>query len=847
MHVERRYLSPRDAARGKAGVIVSKATSRSLIRVFLVLAAGAISAGAGGDRGDPPFGTKAGSPNRSIVLDGSCITSAGNLQINVTNFGFLGSMPRSAYGMADSPSAQWPAGSGIEYLYAAGLWIGAEVEGVPSVSTGYPENEFYPGDDPRDIVYRTLEGATGGRTYPGDADDDGDGLVDEDWVNGRDDDGDGLIDEDFAQIGSLMYTCWFTDDQPVAQRAWPEHTPLGLKVRQEVYQWPNDIVGVRYTIDNVGIKYLQNVYVGIYADLDAGPRDVPNYYKDDEIGSWAGTWCAETGGIELSEDISTLYVHDNDTDGGRTKGYMGIVLLGTRMVFANGEEWDLGASPQAIRIFAGLLPYEDGGEPVNDFQRYETLSKHVMQPNTETPNDYKALMSVGPYDVYYGASLQIDIAFAAGEGLEGFLDNAAEAKLAWEGVWFDKDKNPLTGINGREYPYVGNKYSMEFGVSPDPCLGLPNVKVAKGDTLWINNDCYEELRMWNFPDCHKGDMLFKDFQTGTKGREAQMHWVTQMAPPPPSLRAVAGDRQVSLIWDNLSEIAPDPATGTVDFEGYRVWRADDWHRPIGTTVASGPSADLWHLLDSRDLVNRVEPNLDLKKPWREGGYQYEPLQQVKDREVLLRAFEENLSYDPLGTVPCPPGITEAERDTFEALARWNLGFDGGRQYYMYLDREVKNGLPYFYSVAAYEPLYEHDVAVGVGLADSPYSSFVYVVPRTEAADPAELAETGVYVVPNPVTRESMSPWTFSPNNADPSGEKVEFRNLPRCRSTVRIYTISGDLVQTIGHDGSGGNGTLAWNLVSRNGQTVTSGVYLFSVEPDDGRFRRFIGKFVVIR
>jgi hypothetical protein len=64
---------------------------------------------------------------------------------------------------------------------------------------------------------------------------------------------------------------------------------------------------------------------------------------------------------------------------------------------------------------------------------------------------------------------------------------------------------------------------------------------------------------------------------------------------------------------------------------------------------------------------------------------------------------------------------------------------------------------------------------------------------------------------------------------------------------VRIFTVAGDLVQTLRHNGGGGDGTLAWNLVSRNGQTVTSGVYLFGVEPDEGRFPKFVGKFVVIR
>jgi hypothetical protein len=782
---------------------------------------------------------------KSIVLDGSAITNVGNLQMNITNFGFLGSLPKSGYQMADSPSAQWPAGSGIEYLYAAGLWVGAAVEGIPSVSTGYPETEFYPTDDPIDVIYRAVEGAKGGRTYPANPDDDGDGRINEDWLNGRDDDGDGLIDEDFAEIGSLMYSCWFTDDQPVAQKAWPEHQPLHLKVRQEVYQWSedgfNDFVGVHYEISNQGGKYIQNVYAGIYADLDAGPRDMPNYYKDDQIGWWSGIYCAQVNGTEMPERFQAMYVYDSDGDNGRTKGYFGVVLLGSSLDapgYSNNP-------PNAIRIFAGLLPYERGGEPLNDYERYEVMSNRVWQAPTDSPNDYKALMSVGPFNgLPPGQSIRLDIAYVAGEGLDGFLANAAMAKLVYNGIWVDKDKRSTTGVDGRETPVVGPLDQFD----PDVCdATAQSLKVNKGDTIWSNEDCREEQELWNYPGCYKGSMQFSQFRTGIGGKEYQVNWITSTVTPPPGMRAVPGDGRVSLIWDNLSEITPDPVTRTIDFEGYQVWRADDWHRPLGTTVASGPSADLWHLLDSRDLVNGIEPNIDLKKPWRDGGYQYEPLQQVKNRALFLKAFEENLYYDPLGKVPCPPGITEAECDTFEAIARWDLGFDGGRQYYMYLDQEVKNGLPYFYSVVAYEPLYVQGKPVGVGRVDSPYSNFVFAVPRSEAQAPAAFAEKGVYVVPNPVTHESIAPWNLDPNNADPSGEKMEFRNLPKCKSTVRIYTLAGDLVQTLGHDGSGGNGTLAWNLVSRNGQTVTSGVYLFSVEPGDSRFSKFVGKFVVIR
>jgi hypothetical protein len=790
--------------------------------------------------------------NRTIILDGSAVTSAGNLQMNVTNFGFLGSLPKSSYPMADSPSAQWPAGSGIEYLYAAGLWIGAEVDGVPSVSTSYPEMEFYPPDSPIDIIYKASEGMKGGRNYPSDPDDDGDGRINEDWLNGRDDDGDGLIDEDFAAIGKLMYSCWFTDDQPIARQVWPNHTPLNLRVRQETYQWSEEAsynaVGVHYDIRNEGARFLQNVYLGVYADLDAGPRNTPSYFKDDLIGSWTGIWCAPVGGgIEMPERISALYVYDDDGDGGRTKGYFGVVLLGTQVAMQNGswEKWQ--EFPSAIRIFAGLLPYERGGEPINDFQRYELLSRSVFQTNTETPNDYKALMSVGPFSIAPGQSIALDIAYVAGEGLNEFLDNAAFMKLIYNGTWINKDKNNRTGINGRESIFIGTEASAKDGIYPDPCNSDEKVRVPVRDTLWINADCFDEKELWEYPECYKGSVYFRNFQTGINGREAQVNWITSEPPPPPGMRAVAGDGVVGLIWDNLSEITPDPITLKIEFEGYQVWRADEWHRPLGTTVTSGPSDDLWHLLDSRDLVNDIEPNIDLKKSWFDGGFQYEPLLQLEERALFLKAFEEILTYDPLGEIPCPPGVTQAECDTLEALARWNLGFDGGRQYYRYIDHDVKNGMPYFYAVIAYEPLYTMGEPKGMGRVDSPYANFVYAVPRADAQEAEDFVEKDVYVVPNPVTRETMAPWTFEPNNADPSGEKVEFRNLPKCSSTVRIFSVAGDLVQILRHDGSAGNGTAAWNLVSRNGQVVTSGIYLFSVEPDDGRFPKFVGKFVVIR
>ncbi|MCK4237160.1 MAG: hypothetical protein KAX38_08565, partial [Candidatus Krumholzibacteria bacterium] len=313
------------------------------------------------------------------------------------------------------------------------------------------------------------------------------------------------------------------------------------------------------------------------------------------------------------------------------------------------------------------------------------------------------------------------------------------------------------------------------------------------------------------------------------------------------------------LWDNFSEVTPDVSTLELDFEGYRIWRADGWGRPLGTSVISGPSRELWQLLNERDIVmnidgkpNVVPPNIDFKKPWGPGkddGWMYEPLTTLDpvEKRKVIEMFEESVWYFPLDTVPCPPGLTDLECDTLEAIARHNLGFEGGQQYYKYVDYDVHNGMHYFYSVTAFDHMLVGSVPTKVGKFGDPSSNFQYVVPLSDAQADVEYEEDEVYVVPNPATTESMESWSLEPNMDDPTGIKVEFRNLPRCRATVRIYSVAGDLVEVLNHDGRDGHGTLPWDLVSRNGQDVTSGVYLFAVEPDDDRFQRTIGKFVVIR
>jgi hypothetical protein len=149
--------------------------------------------------------------------------------------------------------------------------------------------------------------------------------------------------------------------------------------------------------------------------------------------------------------------------------------------------------------------------------------------------------------------------------------------------------------------------------------------------------------------------------------------------------------------------------------------------------------------------------------------------------------------------------------------------------------------------------------------------------EAEGVTPQASTRTGqnVWVVPNPYRgyaqiSERPSAWDLTPNASDPTGTHIDFMGLPPGKWSIRIYTVSGDLVATLrsedavneslrppiiddhGNTQNGANrqqdvandGQARWNLISRSGQDIVSGIYIFTVESDQGTQR---GKFVVIR
>jgi len=903
------------------------AARRLLAVAWLLLGAGAASAYLAPA---PEDAARAGA-DKLHVTDGSPVLTVGELQVHVTNHGLIGSRYSAVSSYADAPSAQWPSGSGVEYLFAGGLWVGGYSNGAYHVSTGQYQRELRPPPGPEYTIYESRYGYRtkpiadsergGARVYDGGGDDDGDGLINEDPLNGFDDDGDGRVDEDFDQLGTQMLVCTMRDDTGIAREEYADHEPLGLEIVQTAYAWESDdlddFVVLRYTITNVGVSPISGLRVGFFADPDIGRRGNPDAGFDDLAARYDGFARAANG---LYEAVDVAYMYDGNGQD-PAPGYFGVMFLGPSSAFHRIAN---------VQYYTGERPYALGGDPTNDAERYQEMSRTRSDPDVrpEFKADYRMLVTNGSYGTLMpNRSVTVEVVLACGYGLEGLLETCANASQLWEGAWYDLDNDPDTGRLGRETFLCIEDFGLtisQFGVSPfsgqdqdffgqNHCVpSYMQVPLTPGDLdlmpdgrhcLWVNTDACDECesirgapctqftfpRTWNCrvwwltPSQRRGC-------TGIAGREGVVRWISEAPPPPPALRLWPRDRAVHVYWNDDPEHVPDAVSGFEDFESYRSWRAEGWTRPPGSDETTGPPSRLWSLLAEYDLENTYAYGADytsgtaldtlplghntglepvLYRPVCLDDPDYAGLADAM-LGVLARgvaAGRERLPPLRDGEGAVRPGLepllpwehAPAVLDTFYWALPWRDPVDPsrdkrGKRFYEYVDETPANGFLYFYSVTASDHRLvdagDELVLTGAGLQGDPAPSFAAVRPGTDADTRADLAAHGpdIYVYPNPATVESLEEFqALHPNADDPTGWRVRFANLPACRVRIEIYSLGGDLVDAFEHDGGGGYGEASWNLVSRNGQQVVSGIYLYAVRPLEPGFEDFVGKFVVIR
>jgi hypothetical protein len=684
--------------------------------------------------------------------------------------------------------------------------------------------------DPLFTIYESYEGVTGGDRQGFSAsqgDDDGDGLRDEDFQNGYDDDGDNAIDEDYESISQQMFSCEYWDNTEEARSIYPDHRPLNLRVRQRSFAWStpgaNEFIGFDYVVLNQGFETLREIFLGYFVDSDAGNKSADSYWTDDggELAQIDTVYVDRSITYSCTDRVSEQTRHCNeqelnidiafmfDTPGTETggnsaddmpegsKGYFGGMFLGhTTDPF--GERAPAAVGIHTLAFFSGSGTYPEG-DPTNDYQRYDLLQRGTIPARpTGQPSDYRYCFSAGPFsELLPGEELNFQVAFVIGNEREGVIHNAIMAQRVFDGQWSDVDNLVETGCGGRE-----TCLHIEEGGDPlfwdDPCDSL-----APPEGPFKNVEC-DDPDVWRDADCNCCTPIREE--SGACGKETLVHWVGTVAPPPPAVNledpelrvrpGTAGDRRIRVEWNNASELVADPIQQRILFAGYKIWRVEGWQRPTGST---GPSPDEWQLLAVL-TPTPIGTELDLA-----------------DFTDWGMAFTDSVA-DP------------------ENEGEFLYSYPVGR--YFYEDTVgLKNGMIYFYDVTAYSAWYDES---GTLQTLSSQAAAVEAEGVRPMWDPVtEGWKDQVMVVPNPWYGGAA--WDLTPSDADPTGTNIAFAKLPERDCQLRIYTLAGDLVRTLDSER---RGTVFWNMISRNGQDITSGVYLYAVSCGD---ETKVGRFTVIR
>jgi hypothetical protein len=836
----------------------------------------------------------------------------GLLNVCMTNWGFFGSgrghpsydleesiggcFSRNPYEEVLAPSAEYPANSGLEYLFWGGIWIGAMVDSQYYTTVGCDGwqliHELWPDAEPQGAITERSTRPTAFCYSP-------DAVSEQDII--------AVYTDSSAEIPLSNQ-----QRDPYDERM---HHPLYVQITQRSYAWSyeyaEDFVLIDFTIKNMWVEepgkppqppkilqddvgVIKDIYLGLYIDADCGHVDEDPYGQygaQDDICGFRELVTSPKPEEERDcyDTVNIAWIADNDghgdEDGGETarlfKKKSPIAVTGVRVV--RSPQADLGYSfnwwisnqqssldwgpwkEESQKRWASMNPYTGGntfpgnvlGTPGGDVSKYFIMSngefdydqiysciwpdkypdQRWLKPNAELCSDL-----ADGFDTRYLLSFGPFDEIGPGESLKITIGYIA-------GDNFHKDPLNLAKNRGMKDPdkfYAGLDFT-DF----------------ETNATWA-------VKVYDNPepgfDCGDGNPDFK-------------------GPPPspsPTLSFHTERGKVKISWNGkYTERFRDPFNGRIDFEGYRIYMSrtgltDDYallggydkidykvyklnrekYPPVWEwKVASAEFNFLKSLLDGKG----IEPFGDNPAVWTKSNpFVINPLT-VTFYLYLSDSLDEDGFMVPYDSIELRPG----DSLYLEPHDR-NLGFDAivvdsayrrlvdstsppdtNDEYWDYeYEIEVFSGEPSYFAVTAFDV---GNPQTGLqSLEGSKQANATAVYPFEE---PEVVNERGdkVMVYPNPyrIDGNYYPEYETKDGNFD---KRLRFFNLP-LRCTIRIYTLDGDLVRILEHESQEGdiNATYTyWDLVTRNTQAVVSGLYLYTVEDKDTGETQ-IGKFVIIK
>ncbi len=286
-----------------------------------------------------------------------------------------------------------------------------------------------------------------------------------------------------------------------------------------------------------------------------------------------------------------------------------------------------------------------------------------------------------------------------------------------------------------------------------------------------------------------------DEETGERTR-----FLVPEPPDIPRMRVELDAGVASVYWDRRAEDSVDPVTGEEDFAGYRLYR---------TKVGD-------------DLRGALTTGVQMLREWDVPG----------DGRGFNTGFDEVRLEEPV---------------TFPG--------DDTEYHYRFDIPGMLSGWQYLISVTAFDRGDDRTPPLETSVSANAVRVFPGTAVNENFSSNAEEHRVGVY--PNPYRVNAA--W----DGSSTLSRKIHFYNLPR-RAQIRVYTLAGEIVAQMDHDSdtyqgdirwfrelSGSNrlmsgGEHAWDLLSEANQSLSTGLYLYTVQDrDSGEVQR--GRFAIIK
>ena len=549
-----------------------------------------------------------------------------NIEMCVSNFGKFGQDETG-----NNAGMWWPVNSRENYIYGAGSWFGTIVDGDTLVTIGYGPSggqaEYVPG-------------------MAGWAISDPDAIIfmyPTDWPPTA-----GRLPMAPQEIKSHQDS-WCVYNDLDEQYHMPGDTrPIGLEVYQTVYAWnlsaTADIIFIQYEIKNVSGSDLTDCWFGVATDND--------------IGNEAG------GGNDIcSAIVGQYYEIDGEDEWIDDLGYQ----------WQNVEEAGWATFPGVIGFDYLQSPWDlvEGADKDNDGipDQYEMDSAYFH--NHVDPSQWDADQDGTPDWRDPSEIPQI--------GMTSFMRFTLDLEPG-------KDAERYVCMEG--YNYITGVYVQYDTVIPDPddqrfvqCSGPFELDVDSSVIVLVGIMCAARSGPDEAPDSAivSVDAVAQFIY--------DMNWLLPGPPPPPILTCLPGDVQITLIWDNIAEIAKDPYYAVVsdpsnlvlydpyyieyDFQGYGVWKS-----------LNGQD---WELLTRYDLYDNI-------------------------------VFEDTTQPESIRIYADNSGIN-----------------------HVFVDTDVRNGFNYYYAISSFDYNWVKSTYDSIFVIDSIYyapdSKWVYVYDSVEVTGP----------------------------------------------------------------------------------------------------------------